>query len=110
LQDAVVVIGVGEIAECIARFANEQVVRVIGDERLGTPVIGMKGIAVAMRQEEVLAGVRELLRNRVVRLGGEEHAARRNPPVAVVVPGHVASVDGQHGVGRTSAVNCGHQS
>ena len=55
------------VAERVARLDHEQLVVVVGHNRLGVELIRMEGIAVAVRQEEMLAGMGEFLRRRVRR-------------------------------------------
>ena len=65
------------VAQRIAGFHHQQVVGVVGDEALGADRVGVERVAVAVRQEEVLAGVGEFLRRRVGAVRANRRSARR---------------------------------
>jgi len=57
-------------------------------------------ISVAVRKEEVLAGVGEFYCGSVGGTGGVENAARQDPPVVIAAEVDVASVVGKEGTGK----------
>ena len=96
LEHAVVVAGFGRIdvpsaaladgdavAQRVAGLDHQQVVGIVGDEALGADRVGVERVAIAVRQEEVLAGVGEFLRGGVVAARRIEDAPGGNPPVGV---------------------------
>ena len=80
------------VAERIARLLHQQVVGVVGDEALGADRIGVERVAVAVRQEEVLPGVGQLLGRRIGRVRGVEDLPGGDPPVGVAFGVDVAAL------------------